>query len=143
MGSESIARSKGQAAYTLVEVVVAVALVAILAIGLFASGIMVRKMTHANRVSLEARTLGIQLIEELSANDIPNLALIMPFEERTNRLQFGEVVLRNAEAIGHDTNGSIVSNLVDSTYVELHVDVSFLSPLTRKTMINSFSTIVK
>jgi hypothetical protein len=27
-------------------------------------------MTHANRVSLEARTLGIQLIEELSGGDV-------------------------------------------------------------------------
>ena len=100
-------------------------------------------MTHHNRVSFEARTLGIQLLEEMSANTVTELATLTPFSVRTNQLQYGETVLRSVEVVGHDASHAVIPNIADSEYAEVHVNVAFFSPLTRSFTTNTFSALVR
>jgi prepilin-type N-terminal cleavage/methylation domain-containing protein len=129
--------------FTLVEVVIAVALVVMLAAGLYGTGSMVMRMTHFNRMALEARALGTQMIEEIAARSIADIAIQVPFANRTNRLQYGEQVVRSVQVIGHDASHGVVTNLAKSAYLELHVRAVYVSPLTRSYVTNAFSTLVQ
>lgn len=121
---------------------VAIALVVILAAGLFETGRMVSRMTHFNRIALESRALGSELVEEVSARTVPEIIAQMPFAPLTNRLQFGEQVVRSVTIVGHAADQSVVTNLAQSAYLELHVNVVFTSPLTQSPVTNLFSTLV-
>lgn len=134
---------QSRAAFTLVEVMIAMALLAILAAGLFATGSMVLRTTSFNRVSLEARALGVQRLEELTAQSIPNIAMQVPFPVLTNRLLYGEAVVRAINVVGHHANRTVNTNLASSDYLECHVLVSYQSPLSGGTVTNIFSSIVK
>jgi len=130
------------AGFTLAEVIIAVGLIFLLATGLYLSGIMVLKLTHFNRVSLEARSLGIQRLEEIRAAGLETIALQAPYAALTNKLMYGEPVTRTVQVIGHDTNGAVVAGLADSAYAEVHVRVAYYSPLTKSVVTNFFSTLV-
>ena len=132
-----------KAGFTLMEAVVAVSLVTLVSLGLFSGGLMILKMTHHNRVAFEARTLGIQLLEEMSANTVTDLATLMPFSQRTNQLQYGESVLRSVDVIGHDASRAVIPDIADAEYAEVHVNVEFFSPLTKSFTTNTFSAIVR
>jgi prepilin-type N-terminal cleavage/methylation domain-containing protein len=134
---------QSRAAFTLVEVMIAMALLAILGAGLFATGSMVLRTTSFNRVSLEARALGIQRLEELTAQSIPNIAMQVPFPVLTNHLLFGEPVVRTINVVGHHANRTVNTNIAGSDYLECHVLVSYQSPLSGADVTNIFSSIVK
>lgn len=132
-----------QAGFTLVEVMVAMALFGILATGLYATGLMTMRVTAFNRVSLEARALGVQMLEEIASQGVANIALQAPYSEVTNRLLYGEEVVRGALVIGHDLDRAVATNLAESAYVECHVYARYVSPMTRTTVTNWFSTIAR
>jgi prepilin-type N-terminal cleavage/methylation domain-containing protein len=131
-----------RAAFTLVEVMIAIALVTLMSAALYGTGLMLLRLTHFNRVSLEARALGIQLLEEISAESLPELAMMIPFPERTNRLQYGEQVVRSVTIIGHAADRQVITNVAASAYAEVHVHAAYRSPLSGRIVTNSFSTLV-
>lgn len=132
----------GDGGFTLVEVMVAMALVLVFATGLYGTGLMVLRMTHFNRIALEARALGTQMIEEISARSVADIAMQVPFSDVTNQLQYGEAVVRSVAVTGHDATHAVVSNLTESAYMEVHVNCVYVSPLTRSVVTNTFSTLV-
>ncbi len=133
-------RNKG--GFTLVEVMVALALVLLLAFGLYGTGLMVMRMTHFNRVSIEARALGVQMLEDLASRSKTDVLLQVPFAIYTNYLMRGEEVVRTVRVTGHNSALATVTNLASSAYMEVRVDVRYVSPLTRSPVTNIFSTIV-
>lgn len=132
-----------KAGFTLVEVMVALALFGILATGLYATGLLTMRITAFNRVALEARALGIQMLEEIASEGRVNIAMQAPYSEVTNRLLYGEEVVRGAVIIGHAGDRSVATNLASSAYVECHIYARYLSPLTRSHVTNWFSTLVR
>ena len=117
------------------------ALIVLLAAGLYSAGLLVMRMTAFNRIAIEARQAGIQMLEETAAHSLDEIVQQFPQPPRTNSLLYGETVVRTLDVVGHDANRNVVSNLAASAYLELHVHVAFASPFTRQVMTNTFSTL--
>ena len=121
----------------------AIMLLLVLSAGIFGAGIMVLRVTNFNRVSIEARALGVEKLEEVSARPIADIAMAVPFSPQTNYLQRGEAVVRTVNVTGHTAVLGVETNLKMSAYMEIGVNVSFVSPITRVPVTNTFVTLVE
>ncbi|MEI6085027.1 MAG: hypothetical protein WCS70_12085 [Verrucomicrobiota bacterium] len=129
--------------FSLIEVAVAFGLLSMLAIVVLSTGVMLIRKVRYNMVSTEARNLGIQKLEEIAAGGFNNIVLQTPFAPQTNLIQnIDPVVIRTVDIVGHATNLTVVSDLVTASYLEIHVNVVFQSPVSKRRMTNTFSTIV-
>jgi len=129
--------------FSLVEVSMAFALLAMLAGVIFSTGTLLIRKVRYNMVSSEARNLGIQKLEEIAAGGFNNIVLQTPFAPQTNLIQnIDPIVIRTVDVIGHATNLTQVTDLMTASYLELHVNVIFQSPAGKQRITNTFSTIV-
>lgn len=129
---------------TLVEVVIAMALVALLCLGLFTVGLKSRRFAEHSRVATEARTLAKQRLEEIVAGGRLNLAtptytLLGVVSNTSSR---GYPIIRTPYVLWHAADGASVG-ASSGVYAEVHVDVSFWTPLFDRLLTNSFSMIVE
>ena len=137
-----VRRKSGHSGMTLIEVVIAMGLLAVVIAGLYACGLTVMKMRLYNSISSESRALGIQKLEEVAANGFDNIIQQVPFNPQTNYLADKYPVVRQVEVTGHTTN-RMVTNLADSAYLEVHVHVAYYSPLSGRAITDCYSTIVR
>lgn len=131
------------AGVTLVESMIAIALVTMLAGGLYATGVLVRKLALHNELSGEAKGYAILDLEEVSAlemNGIVSGVSDVPYSCRTKT---GNSIIVTRTILGHDADWTTRSNLTGSAFLEVHSAASFISPLTRKACTCYASTIVR
>lgn len=136
-------RLRHRGGMTLVEVVIAMALVAMLSAGLIGLSLRTRKFSEHNRIATEARTLAKDRIEDLVATRIDNLTApgLTLFRTDTNESSRGYPIVRSADVVWHAADGSVVAST--GTYAEVTVNVSFLSPLFNKTLTNTYSMLIQ
>jgi hypothetical protein len=136
-------RSTNTTAFTLVEVCIAMGVLAMLAGVLFSTGVFVMRMVRFNMVAAEARVLGLQKFEEVVGGGAHNIILQTPFPVQTNLIQTIYPIYRTVDVIGHATNLTQVTDLMASDFLEVHVNVIFDSPMKgHRRITNSFSTLV-
>jgi len=128
--------------FTLTEAMIASAIVALTTGGLFAAGIMLMKMSAYNRLSIEAQGWALSRIEEITGQGFDNIILQAPYPVQTNYVRNKYSVVHEVEIIGHAADKSVVSNLADSVYLEIHVDAHFISPFNWITNTVTLSTLV-
>ncbi|MCG3146579.1 MAG: hypothetical protein PCFJNLEI_00010 [Verrucomicrobiae bacterium] len=129
--------------FSLLEVSMAFAILALLSGVVISTGVMLMRKARYNMVSAEARNLGIQKLEEIAAGGFNNIVLQTPFAPQTNLIQnVDPVVIRTVDVIGHATNLVEVADLMTASYLEIHVNVEFQSPVSKRRLTNTFSTIV-
>lgn len=130
--------------FTLVEVVIAMALTALLCGGLYALGLKARRFAEHNRIATEARTLGKERLEELIS--IRREGLAKPsctlMNTDTNTSSLGYPIIRTAQISWHAQDRS-VAGATNSVYAEVHQQVSYFSPLFNHSVTDSFSTIIQ
>jgi len=128
-----------------VEVVVACALTALLATGLYGAVLMAVRAVHFNRLAIAGRCLATERMEEVAAAGVDGIALQAPYAELTNRMETGyeSDVITWVEVIGHGIDGAPQTNLAGSAYVEVHSFVAFESPFTEQMTTNCYSSIVR
>ncbi len=133
----------GRNGMTLVEVMIAMFLLAIVAGGLYAVGIKSRQLAEQNRLATEARALAKERLEEIIALGFEGLTrpTCTLWHTDTNYSAQGHRIVRQPTAIWHAADGSIASP-TNASYVEAHVAVRYLLPLTSKQQVDSYSTIV-
>ena len=133
--------------FTLIETIIATGLVALVAGSLYAGGIGLLKLSAINKLTIEARALGVQKLEEIVAGGFNNMLSdeFTPLQTQTNFLSYVNTyntVIRRATVIGHAMDRSVVASLSDSDYLEVHVEVMYQSPFSGVVMTNRFSTLV-
>ena len=129
--------------FTLVEVVIAMGLLAIVIAGLYAGSRAVTRMRLYNMITSEARALGIQKMEEVTAIGFDNIVMSVPFVVQTNYIGNTYPVERYVQVIGHTTNLTVETNLANSAYLEIHVEVSCFSAFSGRQVTNVYSSIVR
>lgn len=129
---------------TLVEVVIAMLLATLLAAGLFAVGLKARHFVEHSRVTTEARALARERLEEMVALGRDGLAqssctLLVP---DTNQSTVGYEIIRVPHVTWH-TGERAVTGVASGVYAEVRIDVSFQSPLSGRTLTNSYPMIIQ
>lgn len=136
-----------RAGFSLVEAMIAIAIVAIVASALYTGGINLLKLSVANKMAIESKSLGIQKLEEIVSSGFENIAAggLTALDTQTNRILFASTyyeVVRSSRVIGHAADTSVESNLMDSAYLEVHVKSSYESLFSKAIITNSFCTLV-
>jgi Tfp pilus assembly protein PilV len=128
---------------TLVEVVIAMALITMVIGGLYAVGLKSIRFTEHNRLATEARGMAKERLEDIIAVGMANLAntSCTLTNRSTNLTSRGDVVVRQPRVAWHAADGS-VTNLSAAVYAEAHVDVSFRSQLSIGIVTDTYSSIV-
>lgn len=143
-GAQLMAPGKGRAGFTLVEVVIAMALTALLCGGLYTLGLKARRFAEHNRIATEARTLGKERLEEIISVGLENLlkpsCLLMNTD--TNISSLGYPIIRMAQVSWHAADRTVVS-VTNSVYAEFHQQVSYYSPLLNKQITDTYSSIIQ
>jgi type II secretory pathway pseudopilin PulG len=141
MPSKDIDNSSG---ISLIEVVIAMALAALICAGLFPVGLKARQFAENNRLATEARLLAKERLEEMIS--IGRLNLAKPsctlIHASTNLSSQGYSIVRQPRIAWHSANQSVVAATA-GVYVEAHVDVKYQSPLFKQTTTNTYSTIIE
>ena len=139
-----VRRKSGHRGMTLVEVVIAMGLLAVVIAGLYACGLTVMKMRLYNSITSESRDLGIQKLEEVAAVGFDNIVKTNPATKtETNLLADKYPVVRQVDFTGHTKNRTVEPILTNSAYLEVHVLVSYYSPFSGRAVTDSYSTIVR
>ena len=139
-----VRRKSGHSGMTLIEVVIAMGLLAVVIAGLYACGLTVMKMRLYNSITSESRALGIQKLEEVAAVGFDNIVKTNPATKtETNYLADKYLVVRQVEVTGHTTNRTVEPILTNSAYLEVHALVSYYSPFSCRAVTDSYSTIVR
>jgi type II secretory pathway pseudopilin PulG len=140
MNTRSLVKHNG---FTLIEVTLAMALTAMICIGVIAVGLKGRRFTEHSRIASEARSLAKERLEEMVTIGCDTLALptCMLLQADTNLSTFGSVVLRHPRVGWHAADRSL-TNAAAADYAELHVDVVYISPLLGRSVTDTLSTIV-
>jgi type II secretory pathway pseudopilin PulG len=135
-------QSAGCSGMTLVEVCVALALTAFMTMGLFSAGLQVRRFSEYNRLATEARSLAKERLEEIIAVGRVNLAkdTLTLLNASATPSSLGYSIQRQPRVTWHASDGSVVAT--DGVYAEISVDVSYASPITGETVVDSYSTII-
>jgi type II secretory pathway pseudopilin PulG len=143
------ARARGTAkssrsGMTLVEVCVAMALTTLMTVGLYAVGLQARKFAEHNRLATEGRSLAKERLEEMISVGMANLAkpTCTLISAGTNESSLGYTLVRQPRIAWHAADGSVVA-ASNAVYAELHVDVSYNSPMTKAQVSDTYSTIVQ
>ena len=138
-----VSRKSGHSGVTLIEVVIAMALLAVVIVGSYACGITVIKMRLYNSITSESRALGIQKLEEVAAVGFDNIVQQVPYAPQTNNLAGKYPVVRKVEVNGHTANRTVEPILTNSAYLEVHVLMSYYSPFSYRAITDSYSTLVR
>ena len=139
-----VRRKSGHSGVTLIEVVIAMAFLAVVMAGSYACGLTVIKMRLYNSITVESRALGIQKLEEVAAVGFDNIVQINPATKtETNYLADKYPVVRKVEVNGHTANRTVEPILTNSAYLEVHVLMSYYSPFSCRIITDSYSTIVR
>ncbi len=129
---------------TLVEVVMALAIVLLLTGGLYAIGYKARAFSEHQRISAEARLLAKARMEEIIAYGAD--ALAQPFFSglavTTNQSSRGYAIILSPMVVWHAPDGTVVS-AQDAKYAEVHVSVSYFSPFIRQWREENLVTILE
>lgn len=127
---------------TLIEVCVALALTVFMTMGLFSAGLQVRRFSEHNRLATEARSLAMERIEEIIAVGRVNLAkdTLTLVNASATPSSLGYSIVRQPRVTWHAADGSVVAN--NGAYAEVSVNVSYTSPITGETVVDSYSTII-
>lgn len=137
-------KKKKTVGYTLVEVMIAMVFTAVICIGLFEVGWRAKRYAEYSRVATEARCLAKEKLEEINSHTF--LSLSQPecslWNADTTTSSLGYTIARQPRVVWHNANKSVVG-VASSLYAEVHVDVSFISPLWGRKMTNSYSLIVQ
>lgn len=136
-------RSRSRQGFTIVEVMMSSLILVLVTGGLYASGTHALKMSQMNLLTTQARALGVQKLEEIAGLGIENILVQMPYTVQVNTIQDAYQVTRSVEIVGHEADGSLVTNVLDSVYLELHVHVQYQYPRSTQLITNTYSTIVK
>ena len=132
-------RTRRARGLTLVEVMVAMALLSGICAGLYRVGWQARRYAEYARLANEARGLAKEKLEELVSHDLTELrASPSWWNADSNSSHTGASVVRQAHVVWHDPPYGI-----GASYAEIHVDVAFRSPLWNAIMTNTFSTLVQ
>lgn len=139
-GASRVRRSEGM---TLVEVMVAIALVGLMCGGLFTLGLNVRSRSETNRIATEARALAKQRLEEMIGAGRANLAKssCTLFNVDTNFSSLGYPVVRTPIVVWHSSGGAITT-ATDAVYAEVHVAVTYKSPSYKKNFTDTYSMVI-
>jgi len=132
-----------QAGLTLIEVVIGMALAVLLCLGLISVSLKTQHFSEYSRLATEARSLAKERMEDIMAAGFdtlknPSYSLLLP---DTNTSSLGYPIVRDTHVVWHMGDGSITS-AETGTYAEVHVDVSYMSPLTGRGATNTYSMIV-
>ncbi len=122
---------------------VAMLLAILLSIGLFELGWKARRWSEHARVATEARSVAKQKLEELIAAGRDGLAKpgCLLANAGTNVSSLGQDIVLSPRILWHAGDKSVVS-ASSNVYAELHLDVTFVSPLQSGRITNSFSMIL-
>jgi type II secretory pathway pseudopilin PulG len=128
---------------TLVEVVVAMALVVLLCAGLYITGVKDQQFGEHNRLTTEARSLAKERLEEVVSYGVANLAKpgCTLLNADTNWSSLGYPVIRQCALVWHAANGQTAA-ATNAAYAEARVQVTYNSPLQKAPLTDSYSTIV-
>ena len=143
MGRIKMGKESSRAGFTLVEVMIASASLAMVFGGLVASGVMATRMAEHLRLSTEARAFGKLSMEVLSSVGREVLAdeNYTGLQDRTNTTSIGYPVERHIFVSWHHADTS--QGLAESnTYAEVVVMIEFDSPFIKQTITNTFSRLV-
>jgi type II secretory pathway pseudopilin PulG len=129
---------------TLIEVCVAMVITTLMSLGLYAVGLQARKFAEHNRLATEARSLAKERLEEMIAAGMPNLAkpTCALTATDTNMSSLGYTLVRQPRIAWHAADGSVVA-VSSAAYAELHVDVTYDSPMLKGQMTDTYSTLVQ
>lgn len=118
---------------TLVEVMVSLLLVTMSVAGLYQCGILAEKSARYNELSIEVNALVLQKLEETIALPYESLESLdaSVLDTQVNSVK-GTPLVRRTSVIGHLANGTVVSNLADSVYIEICTRGTFSSPVSRR-----------
>jgi len=135
--------TENRAGMTLVEVCIAMALVALACGGLYAVGIKARQFAEHNRLANEARSLAKEQLEYMIAYGATELEK-NPTDVRcdTNYSSLDYPIVRQPSLVWHAADGSVVGS-TNAAYVEARVDVTYTSPLMKNQRTDSFSMLVE
>jgi len=133
-----------RAGMTLVEVCIAMALVALLCGGLYAVGLKARQFAEHNRLATEARSLAKERLEEMVSYGAANLAkpTCTLANSDTNHSSLGYDIVRQPVIVWHAADGSVVGS-TNAVYAEARVNVTYTSPLIKRQRTDSFSMLVE
>jgi len=137
-------RRNSRSGMTIVEVLVAGLLSGLLCAGLFAVGLSARKFAEHNRLSAEARSLAKERLEEMVSVGLDNLrqpSCLLRFPA-TNTATLGYAIERNPRLVWHGADGNIAA-AEEAVYAEAHVDVTYYSPLLKKSTTDTYSTLIQ
>lgn len=128
----------------MIEVMVASMVVLIAGGGIFWVGIETARIGQTNRLATQARGLAIQRLEEVCASGIEDVITVNgQYAVYTNEVQGPYEVIRTVEVVGHAADKSVASNLADSVYLEIHVDVTYNIPGKATLRSDTYSMIVR
>ncbi len=143
LGNRTFARKKSSKGFSLIEVVIAMALTTLMSAGLYSMGLQVRRSADRNRLATEARSLAKERLEEIVATGIVNLAKpsnSLLDESRVTSQMHYELV-QTPWVIWHAADGSIAAP-ADADYAEVHITVSYRSPNGQHMLGDTYSILV-
>jgi len=129
---------------TLVEVMIAVCLIALVCGGLYALNIKTMRFGEHNRLATEARSLAKERLEEIISVGALNLAkpTCTLLNTDTNLSSRGYPIIRQPQIIWHAADGSVVAS-TNAAYAEIHMNVNYRSPLTKTLIVESYPMILQ
>ena len=144
MRGSSAPLSDSRRGMTLIEVLIAIAIVALMCAGLLPVGLKARRFAEHNRLATEARLLAKERLEEMISVGRPNLALpgCTLSNACTNLSSQGYSIVQQPQIVWHAADGTVVAAAA-AVYAEAHVDVTYRSPLLKQPSTDTYSTIIE
>jgi hypothetical protein len=139
-----------RAGMTLVEVCIGLAMLTLMTAGIYASGILVRRMVVLNSMHVQARALALEKLEEVSALTVEEILAADPFPSQEFHVRAARItqpgqereIVRTVDVVAHEASGTPSTNIWNNAYLEVHVYAAFDSPVTGRAATNTVSTVV-
>ena len=136
-------RMLGRDGLTIMEVLVAAAILGIVCLALLLSSSMAWRTADNNRILTEARSFAREGLETATAAGVGGLLQSNTvLNAQTNISSTAVKLVRTAEAYWHNADGSL-GTLGTNVYAEVHMHVRFLSPLTRSNTVTTLTGLVR
>ena len=134
-----------KAGMTLIEMMISMGITALMCAGLYSGGIMVHRSMSSLRIKTEAASFAKGGLEEMVAAGMENLATpALPLlNNATDTSSTGASMVRKAHVIWHAADGSVVASMDKDGYAEVHMDIYYPAPLSGKTLVARYATLVK
>lgn len=133
-----------QSGMTLIEMLLAMGITALMCGGLYTMGIMLRRSSEGTRIATEARAFAKERLEEIIALGLEDAAKssCTLFETTLGKSSTGAVIQRTPSVVWHTYDGAVVTNASTADYAEVNVRVTYPTPLMGKMLTDTYSTIV-